>query len=74
MWQLTCEVWRLWVTMCMRLNLISGAQFKSCFLGGGHNLWVLPKVSCGSKKILGKLTEEVVSEIANDSDSDISFV
>jgi hypothetical protein len=37
-------------------------------------VWVLPKDGCGSKKILGRLTEEVVSEIANDGDSDISFV
>jgi hypothetical protein len=41
---------------------------------GVHYLWVLPKDSCGSKKILGTLTEEVVAEIANDSDSDISSV
>jgi hypothetical protein len=42
--------------------------------GWGHYLWVLSKDSCGSKMILGTLTEEVVAEIANDSDSDISSV
>jgi len=29
---------------------------------------------CGSKKILGTSTDEVVAEIANGNDSDISFV
>jgi len=49
-------------------------SFLFFFFFGRGDAWRWGATCCDSKKILGTLTDEVVAEIANGNDSDISFV